>query len=143
VKSIIERVTITTVHETQVINITDVVLDIVKKSEVRSGFFFVISLHTTTGIFINEGIFDVEADIIDTVMRLVPDDGSYRHARYLPSDGQMGVNAVSHIRSVLLGFECFFPIENGAPVMGGRQTIYFVELDGPQERTLVVQIFGV
>jgi secondary thiamine-phosphate synthase enzyme len=118
-------------------------LDIVKKSEVRSGFFFVISQHTTTGIFINEGTIDVEMDIIDTIMRLAPDDGSYHHARYLPSDGQMGVNPVSHIRSVLLGFECFFPIVNGAPVMGGRQTIYFIELDGPQERALAIQVFGV
>jgi len=141
-KSIIERVTITTVHDTQVINITDTVLDIVKKSGVHSGAFFVISMHTTTGIFVNEGLPDVEADIINTMMRLAPEDGTYRHARYLPSDGQMGVNAVSHIRGTLLGFECFFPIENGAPVMGGRQTIYFVELDGPQERTFVVQVLG-
>jgi thiamine phosphate synthase YjbQ (UPF0047 family) len=27
-------------------------------------------------------------------------------------------------------------------VKGTRQTIYFVELDGPQERTYVVQVLG-
>jgi thiamine phosphate synthase YjbQ (UPF0047 family) len=27
-------------------------------------------------------------------------------------------------------------------VIGARQTIYLVELDGPQERTFVVQVLG-
>jgi thiamine phosphate synthase YjbQ (UPF0047 family) len=54
----------------------------------------------------------------------------------------MAINAPSHLRGALLGFEVFFPIENGRLVRGARQTIYFVELDGPQERTWVLQILG-
>ena len=42
-------------------------------------------------------------------MTLAPDDHTYHHARYLPSDGQMAVNATSHLRSALLGFQVFFP----------------------------------
>ena len=60
----------------------------------------------------------------------------------LDSDGQMAINAPSHLRGALLGFEAFFPIENGKMICGGRQTIYFVELDGPQERSYIIQIMG-
>jgi thiamine phosphate synthase YjbQ (UPF0047 family) len=54
----------------------------------------------------------------------------------------MAINAPSHLRGALLGFQAFFPIEEGRLVKGARQTIYLVELDGPQERTWVLQILG-
>jgi thiamine phosphate synthase YjbQ (UPF0047 family) len=54
----------------------------------------------------------------------------------------MAVNASSHLRGALLGFQVFFPIENGKLVTGSRQTMYFVELDGPQYRTYVIQVIG-
>jgi secondary thiamine-phosphate synthase enzyme len=103
---------------------------------------FVLSLHTTTGLTVNEGLPDLEQDIADCLRELVPEGRAYRHARFLHEDGQMAINAPSHLRGALLGFQVFFPIVNGEVVRGVRQTIYFVELDGPQERTWVLQILG-
>jgi secondary thiamine-phosphate synthase enzyme len=142
VKSIIHRIQIQTRHEVEMINITGEVHQIVETSEIKCGTAFITSLHTTTAITVNEGLPDLEADISKLVQNLVPDDNHYYHARYLPSDGQMAVNASSHLRGALLGFQVFFPIENGLLLTGSRQTIYFVELDGPQFRTYVVQILG-
>ena len=141
-KSLITRVTINTCHETELINITERVHAEVEKSEVRSGTVFILSLHRTTALTVNEGLPDLEADIADYIQRLVPEDYPYRHARFLHSDGQMAINAPSHLRGALLGFEAFFPIENRKMICGGRQTIYFVELDGPQERTYIIHIMG-
>jgi secondary thiamine-phosphate synthase enzyme len=142
-KSIVKRFTIVTHHETEMINITDKVLQEVKASGVRSGTAFVLSLHTTTGLTVNEGLPDLEQDIADCLRQLVPEEGRpWKHARFLHEDGQMAINASSHLRGALLGFEVFFPIENGEVVKGTRQTIYFVELDGPQERTWVLQVLG-
>ena len=141
-KSIVKRFTIVTHHETELINITDRVLQEVEAAGVQSGTAFILSLHTTTGLTVNEGLDDLEQDIADCLRRLVPEDLSYHHARFLHEDGQMAINAPSHLRGALLGFEVFFPIENGRLVRGARQTIYFVELDGPQERTWVLQILG-
>jgi secondary thiamine-phosphate synthase enzyme len=141
-KSLIYRQTLLTRYETELIDITPDVLRILAESGVQTGTLFVLSLHTTTGLTVNEGLPDLEADMANTLEKLVPDDAIYRHARYLPSDGQMAVNAPSHLRGMLLGFEVFFPIEDGKLVTGSRQTIYFVELDGPQSRNYVVQIFG-
>ena len=141
-KSIVKRFTIVTHHETELIDITDRVLQEVEAAGVQSGTAFVLSLHTTTGLTVNEGLDDLEQDIADSLQRLVPENLSHRHARFLHEDGQMAINAPSHLRGALLGFEVFFPIENGRLVRGARQTIYFVELDGPQERTWVLQILG-
>jgi len=54
----------------------------------------------------------------------------------------MGFNADSHLKSILGGIQCMFPIENGKIVRGSRQTIYFMEYDGPLERVYVVQVLG-
>lgn len=142
-QSIIHHLSVQTQHETQLINITDQVKSLVEESGVRSGTVFILSLHTTTGLTVNEGLPDLEMDIEDFLYRAVSDSQQYYHARYLPSDGQMAVNATSHLRGMLLGFQTFFPIENGSMVTGSRQTIYFVELDGPQYRNYVVQILGI
>jgi len=142
VKSITHRVDIQTRHETELINITPQVLSLVQESGIQNGTVFILSLHTTTALTVNEGLPDLEADITNLIQDLVPDEKIYRHARFLPSDGQMAVNATSHLRGALLGFQAFFPLQDGKMVTGSRQIIYFVELDGPQYRTYVVQLMG-
>jgi secondary thiamine-phosphate synthase enzyme len=138
----IERFVLLTHDEVEVIDITPTVLETVQSSGIKSGVVFVLSLHTTTGLTVNEGLPDLEADIADWIQRLAPEDHPYRHARFLHSDGQMAINAPSHLRGALLGFQTYFPVQDGKVVKGSRQTIYFVELDGPQERTYVVQVMG-
>ena len=141
-KSQLHRIKIQTHKETELIDITDQIHQIVQESGVSNGTVFVLSLHTTTAITVNEGLPDLEIDIANTIQRLVPEEQVYRHARYLGSDGQMAVNAPSHLRGALLGFQVFFPIHDHKVVRGARQTVYFVELDGPQERTYVIQVLG-
>jgi secondary thiamine-phosphate synthase enzyme len=140
--SVIKRKVLLTRHETELIDITPEILGTVESSGIDEGMVFILSLHTTTGITVNEGLPDLEKDIADAIQRLVPDDHPYRHARFLHSDGQMAINAPSHLRGALLGFQTFFPVEGGKVVKGSRQTVYLVELDGPQERTYVIQIMG-
>jgi secondary thiamine-phosphate synthase enzyme len=141
-KSLVHRITIQTRLETELINITDKVHQVVAESGVQDGTVFILTLHTTTALTVNEGLPDLEIDIADMIQRVVPEEMTYRHARYLPSDGQMAINAPSHLRGALLGFQAFFPIQAGKIISGSRQTIYLVELDGPQERTYVIQVLG-
>jgi secondary thiamine-phosphate synthase enzyme len=138
----IERFRLLTRKEVEVIDITPTLLQTVKSSGVRSGVVYVLSMHTTTGLTVNEGLPDLEADIADWIRRVVPEEHPYRHARFLHTDGQMAINAPSHLRGALLGFQAYFPVEDGEVVKGSRQTVYFVELDGPQERTYVIQVMG-
>jgi secondary thiamine-phosphate synthase enzyme len=142
VKSIVERIAIQTSHDTELIDVGNFVRSAIESSGIADGIVYVTTLHTTTGITINEGLPDVEDDIVAMLRRLVPDAGPYRHARFLPSDGQMAVNAPSHLRGALLGMQVALPVAAGQLVIGQRQTIYFVELDGPLSREFVVQVLG-
>ena len=136
------RFGIQTEADTQVIDITQRVKDMVRETGAQNGLALIMTLHTTTAITVNEGLVDLEDDIVEMLQELAPAGKGYRHARFLHSDGQMAVNAPSHLRGALLGFQTAFPIEDGELVMGGRQTIYFVELDGPLYREAVVHVLG-
>lgn len=141
-RSQIIRFGIQTTGDTEVIDITEQVRQMVRDTGAQNGQALVMTLHTTTAITVNEGLPDLEDDIVEMLHELAPADRNYRHARFLHSDGQMAVNAPSHLRGALLGFQCAFPIENGELVMGGRHTIYFVELDGPLYREAIVQVMA-
>lgn len=141
-KSVVTRLGIETNRDTEVINITDRVREAVQSSGVVNGVVYITTLHTTSGIIVNEGLPDVEDDLVEMLQRLTPEIGDYRHQRFLPSDGQMAVNSVSHQRSLLAGMQVCFPIQDAAMVMGSRQTIYFAEFDGPLYREFVVHTFG-
>lgn len=142
-KSIVIRKSIDTHHDVEVVDITDVVKSTVAETGVQDGIVYVTTMHTTSGISVNEGLPDVEADLVSMLERLAPEYGDYRHQRFLPSDGQMAVNSASHQRSHLTGMQVCFPIEDGRLVMGSRQTIYFDEFDGPLHREYVVHVLGV
>lgn len=141
-KSEVIRLGIQTTHDTEVIDITERVREAARATGVRDGVVYTTTMHTTSGIMVNEGLPDVEADILSMLQRTAPEIGDYRHARFLPSDGQMAVNSCSHQRSHLTGMQVAFPIEDGEMVMGGRQTIYFAEFDGPLHREFIVHVMG-
>lgn len=140
--AILTRFGIQTSHDTELIDITERAREIVRGTGVEKGLAIVMTLHTTTAITINEGLPDLEADILEFLQALVSSDGRYRHARFLHSDGQMAVNAPSHLRSAMLGMQVSLPIEDGEIVLGQRQRIYFAELDGPLYREAIVHVLS-
>lgn len=138
----LERIKVQSRKSEEAINITPVVDEVVRKSGVRNGLVNVMNMHTSAGLLVTEGIPCLEEDILTHFARLVPEDEDYHHRRYLDYDGRLGFNADTHLKSVLGGISCSFPIEEGKVVRGSRQTIYFMEYDGPLERTYVVQVLG-
>ncbi|MDI2099202.1 secondary thiamine-phosphate synthase enzyme YjbQ [Ruicaihuangia caeni] len=143
-KSEVIRLGIQTDHDTQVIDITDRVKEAARSTGVQNGVCYATTMHTTSGIMVNEGLPDVEDDIISMLQRTAPElRDDHRHQRFLPSDGQMAVNSCSHQRSHLTGMQVAFPVQDGELVMGGRQTIYFAEFDGPLYREFIVHVIGV
>ena len=122
--------------------ITSQVHEIVEKSPVKQGLVLVVTAHTTTGIIVNEGLPCVETDIGETLTRLVPLEADYAHAHFLPSYGATGNNSTGHIKSLLCGNHCGFPVIDGKIVCGSAQDIYIVELDGPQTRKVYVEVMG-
>lgn len=126
----------------EMIDITTEVERIVKRSNCTQGIVLIISLHTTTGITINESLPDVEQDILNQLSELIQDDSRYLHARFLPSYGATSNNAAAHIKSCLLGNHAMLSILNGELEKGDAQNIYLAEFDGPQSRKIIVKIMG-
>lgn len=123
-------------------NITGQVHQIVENSGVRNGFVAVITAHTTTGILVNEALPCVETDIADMLERAAPLEAPYAHAHFLPTYGATSNNSQGHLKSVLTGNHCLFPVIDGKIVCGGAQDIYLAEFDGPQLRRVFVEVMG-
>ena len=131
-----------TESEVQLLNITKEVHEFVGGSAIKNGLVAVMTTHTTTGIIVNESLECVKTDLQETLDRLVPKDLPYSHAHFLASYGATGNNSTGHIKSMLVGNNCIFPIINGKIVCGSAQDIYFAEFDGPQKRKIIVEIIG-
>lgn len=129
-------------EEFHMVKITEQVKKDVEESGVKNGVVFVISLHTTTGIMINESLPCVEKDIELTLERLIPADGPYVHTHMLPSYGTCSGNAPGHLKSMLCGNHCVLPVSDRKMAGGSAQDIYFVEFDGLKIRHYTVQIMG-
>ncbi|GHU80432.1 hypothetical protein FACS189468_0240 [Spirochaetia bacterium] len=130
--------TIFTRKYNQLICITEGVIKAVEKSGVREGLLTVVSKHTTTGILVNEALECVESDILDFLSRQIPEEYPYAHGRMLRSYGSTAGNPTGHLKSMVVGNHCHFPILNGQVVRGGAQDIYLCEFDGPSERTVLL-----
>lgn len=138
----LEKFLIQSRKEVEAINVTPLAEDFVKKSGMKNGMVNIYNQHTSAGLLVTEGIPCLEEDIGAFLDRLVPEDGNYLHRRYLDFDGRIGFNAQMHLKSVLVGCSASFPVSGGVIVKGSRQTIYFMEFDGPLERKISIQVIG-
>jgi len=146
----LEKLEIQTGRDQELLDITPEVERVVRESGVKTGVVNILTMHTSSGIIVTEGLPCPERDVLNQLSKLVPDQGNYYytryldidHNRYLGIDGRFGFNAGAHLRGVISGYHAFFPIENGRLVKGSRQRIYFAEFDGPFCRTYCVQVMG-
>lgn len=141
------RVEVQSRKDLEMIDITGHVEAAVASSGVVEGLVTVTTAHTSSGLLVTEGVECLERDVLAHLERLAPKDPpggtyGYWHNRYLDYDGRLGFNAGDHLKSILGGMQCFFPIEAGKVVRGGRQRVYFVEYDGPLSRTVMIQVMG-
>ncbi len=116
------------------INIDSEVEKVIKKTGIKNGICVVYVPHTTAGVTINEGADPaVISDITDTMNKLIPVREHYLH---------MEGNSDAHIKTSLVGSSEHIIIEDGKPVMGTWQRIFFCEFDGPRHRKVYVKVIG-
>ena len=128
--------------EFDLILITEDAKEFVKNSGVKDGLFVMITQHTTTSIMVQESLPCLEGDIEEKLEALVPKNVQYAHNHFLPTYGATGGNCPGHLKSMLCGNHCIFPIQNGELVMGHAQDIYFAEFDGMQQRSVFFEALG-
>jgi secondary thiamine-phosphate synthase enzyme len=119
--------------QSEFIDVTDAVAQIVRAAGVVNGMITIYCPHTTCGLTIQENADPgVQHDMLLLLNRLVPrDDPKYRHIED---------NSASHLQASMMGFTQTVLIERGRLLLGQWQAIYLTEFDGPRERTLLVKV---
>jgi secondary thiamine-phosphate synthase enzyme len=126
----------------QLLNITERINEIVRKSGVRDGLVHLQSLHTTSSVFINEWQDALVHDVKSFFEQVVARDQYYRHNDPEYSDCERK-NADSHMRGMLMGQTLCLQVRNASVLLGTWQNIIFAEFDGPRSRSLAVQVSGI
>jgi secondary thiamine-phosphate synthase enzyme len=139
-KIIHRQIRLATTEPIQLIDITTELEGLVQTTGLRDGLVTLVSPHTTARINLNEREAQLERDMLDFLARLVPRDGDYRHNRN-PVDGRD--NAHAHLLGLSMTATETIPIADGRLMLGGWQSVFFIELDGPRpERQVQLQFLG-
>jgi len=126
----------------ELLNITDRINEIVRKSGIKDGVVHLQSLHTTTAVFINEWQDALLHDVRSFLTQAVSREHPWRHNDPEYSDCERS-NADSHLRGMLMGQTLCLQVRNATVLLGTWQSIIYAEFDGPRNRTLAVQVSGV
>lgn len=137
-----EMLVVQTDQRIELIDLTDRIMEFVRKFQVREGLVSLWSMHTTCALFINEHQTALLADIKRFLEQIVVRDAEWMHNDPNHSDCDR-MNADSHLRALLLGHSLTLQVSGGEVVLGQWQRILMAELDGPRARSLRVQVWGV
>lgn len=140
------RLRVMTASEYQVIDLTNQVEAFLLLTGIRRGLLVVHTLHTTTAVLVNEQEPLLHGDLLGQLERLAPSGAAYDHddptRRVVNRTDTERTNGHAHLRAMLLGSAASIPIIDGRLMLGRWQRVLLVELDGPQERTVVATIAG-
>jgi secondary thiamine-phosphate synthase enzyme len=130
---VISELRIATAEQREMVDLTPRVAELVTRAGIDEGQVTVYVPHATAAIVVNENDDpNVCVDVLDLLDRVVP-AGRWRHDRV---DG----NAAAHIQAAILGPSETIPVQGGRMLLGRWQAVMLVELDGPRERRVVVQV---
>ena len=117
----------------ELIDITEYVLQSLRKSNIKEGIVIVFTPHTTAALTINENADpSVKEDILEFLNRKIPKECNI----FTHLEG----NSDAHIKSSLFGTSLNLIVSNGQLILGTWQGIYFCEFDGPRSRKFYVKI---
>ncbi len=121
-----------------------------ERADLGDGLLVAAGQHTTTrrvsaALVVNENEERLLVDIERFFLELVPADRPWLHNDLhlrpdIPPDEPR--NAHSHLIALLLGNHLSLPVVEGRLGLGRYQAVLLVELDGPRQREVLVQLWG-
>lgn len=130
----IRTLPVKTSTQTELMDITHSVQEMVKRAGVEDGTCIIFVPHTTAAITINENADPrVVQDILMELNKMVPFKDQYRH---------LEGNSPAHIKASLVGCSQTVFVESGKLVLGTWQGIFFCEFDGPRNRKVYVKMIS-
>lgn len=144
-KSKIEKLNLKSQKQFELIDITAKVEQVVSGAGVGSGHVNVFSPHTTAAVRLNHNEPLLLQDLMKMLYRLIPIDENYSHDLFEIRSGvetSQRSNGHAHVKAFLLGSSQTIPISQSKMMLGGKQSIFFVELDGGRDREVIVEVTG-
>ena len=115
----------------QILIVTNRVNEALSSLTRGDGICTIVVPHTTCAISVNENADpDVPTDLTRALRAMIP------NVKFQHSEG----NSEAHLLSMMIGPSLSWPYRNGKLVLGTWQGVYFVELDGPRERSVTVYV---
>ena len=128
------------------IDITQWVSECISESKIANGFAVVYSKHTTAAVKINENEPLLLDDMACFLEKIFPRHHNYQHnnfeIRTVNMNEDESPNGHAHLQHLLLGTSETVPVMDGAMQFGTYQSIFFIELDHPRPREVMVQVVG-
>ena len=128
------------------IDITDWVAQCVAESQISNGFAVVYSKHTTAAVKINENEPLLLEDMAEFLEKISPRENGYQHnnfeIRTVNMNDDESPNGHAHLQHLLLGTSETVPVIDGKMQFGKYQSVFFIELDHPRPREVMVQVVG-
>lgn len=131
-----------TTERVELKGITDEIAAFVEQTPIRDGMVHISSLHTTTGLVLNEIEGALLSDMTTLFEQIVPRGVYYKHNDPLLT-GCARKNADSHLRALVVGHSISIPVEDGKLKLGTWQRVLLAEFDGPNSRKVHVQVMGI
>ncbi len=129
-----ESISVKTGAQTEMLDITDQIQNIIKKQGFENGLITVFVPHTTAAITINENADpSVQRDILNEINKVIPFEDQYQH---------MEGNAAAHIKASLFGASEYILVEKNQLQLGTWQGVFFCEFDGPRSRKVWIKFSG-
>jgi secondary thiamine-phosphate synthase enzyme len=130
------KIKISTQGFNDIIDITDKVAEIVKKSGIKEGIALIFVPHQTCAITVLENEPGLIQDLKDLLEKIAPLKADYRHNAAW-GDG----NAAAHLLASLFKPDLSVPIEDGNLLLGTWQKIILIDFDNrSREREVVVKV---
>ncbi len=120
------------------INITDMVAECVKKSNIQEGLVLVNAMHITASVFINDDESGLHHDYEQWLEQLAPHEpvSRYLHNRTGEDNGD------AHLKRQIMGREVVVAITRGKLDFGPWEQIFYGEFDGKRKKRVLVKIIG-
>jgi len=133
-----ETISLSTKGFCDMIDITDKVNSIVRKSKIENGLVTIFCPGSTGAITTIEFESGVLKDLKRSIEKVAPSDIPYENDKRW-GDG----NGFSHVRAALMKPSLSVPVINKNLTLGTWQQIIFIDFDNkPRGRNLIVQIIG-
>jgi len=137
-KSYTEYLWFNTKEERELINITSLVSECIRKSKITEGLCLVNTMHITASVFINDDESGLHRDFEKWLEKLAPHKPISQYDHNLTGED----NADAHLKRTIMGRETVVAITNGQLDFGPWEQIFYGEFDGRRRKRVLVKIIG-